>query len=53
MGKRSVRIEKRSKHHYEVIKVRADGVAFSVGSARTKTKAKRIKKKNLWSKRKR
>lgn len=51
--RRSIRIEKWFPKEYRVIKCRKDGVCFSVGEATTLAKAKQIKKKNLWSKRRR
>lgn len=50
MRKRSVRIEKRPGGNYSVVKVREDGLAWSVGLTSSKTKAKKIKKKHLWGK---
>lgn len=47
---RSVRIERRFPGHYEVIKYRKDGEGRSVGYSKTRSSAKRIKKKNLWGK---
>ena len=46
--KRSIRIEKRGRRHYEIIKDMGDGVVFSVGHARNLMDAKLIKKQNLW-----
>lgn len=48
--RRSVRIEQWFPNEYNVIKDRGDGVAWSVGTAKTLATAKKIKKKNLWSK---
>jgi hypothetical protein len=49
MSKRSIKIEKRYPGHYEVIKYRNDGVGSSVGWSKTKTGARKLKKKNAWS----
>ena len=58
MRKRTIRIEKRpagkrgSGPLYSVVKYREDGEGTSVGLTTSKTEAKRIKKANLWSKKK-
>jgi len=46
--KRSIRIEKRGRRHYEIIKDLGDGVVFSVGRTQNLMAAKLIKKQNLW-----
>lgn len=51
--KRSIRIEKRGRRHYEIIKDMGDGVVFSVGHAHNLMAAKLIKKQNLWGDKKR
>lgn len=45
---RSIRIEKRGRRHYEIIKDLGGGVVFSVGRTQNLMAAKVIKKQNLF-----